>query len=99
MEARSKQSGDATDTASKSQPMESMAEQALASRPASSEDTPNESSPRLNRADIRNLIRQLPRENRVKYFFGLHRYPSRLLPRPSNFVNLRRQLGAAVEKG
>lgn len=97
MEAKSKHSGDATEAESKSPVTQSMAERMLQSQSASSEDTEAESSPRLNRAQIRGLVRQLPRKHRVK-FFGLHRFSSRLLPRPSNLVRFRAQLGAAVEE-
>ena len=100
MDQNSKPTGDATERGEESRPTMSMAERMLQSHRAEAEDTEQSSSPRLNRAQIRALIRNYAsREVRIRYFFGLHRYPSKLLPRPSSFVTFRNQIGASVEQG
>lgn len=94
MEAKSKQAGTATEEGVVSEAIVSAEEQIQQSLSASSEDTEQDASPRkLNRRQIRDLIRGLPREQRFKYFWGRVKFPSKALPTPSNFVALRRQLG------
>ena len=93
MEQESKRVGTATDEAGLSQATDLAEEQLLQSQSASSPDTEQDESPRrLNRRQIRDIIRGLPRASRNKYFWGRNRIPMKALPIPSNFVAFRRQL-------